>query len=288
MDIGKQVISVAGFELGTLFRSKRALAVIILYVLVTLGIAALFTWLSMKFGPELRSLQLAANAQAGSHAGASTATHVKNMIPTLVRGNDAATLNHLMNQPMVIVGYFLFVLLFIPYLPALISFDIINADIRSRFIRFQLLRTSRGTLLAGKIIAHWVLFLIVSGIANMVLFGYAWSKIPDFPLTRSFTLLFEYWFMTAIMGFTYLALVALVSSLIDQGVLALIAILIAVHGFGLIAVSSAPIHFLSPSWYKFGLLSPDVLVVGLHSIVLLGFGVVFMAAAWFRLQTRDA
>lgn len=285
MDVGKQIARVAGFELGTLFRSKRALAIILLYVLVTLGIAALLTWLSMKFGPQLRSLQLAANLHA--HAGANAAAHVKNIIPMLVRENDTVTLNHLMNQPIVIIGYFLFVLLFIPYLPAMMSFDIVNADIRSRFMRFQLLRASRGTLLAGKIIAHWVLFLIVIGIANMVLFGYAWAKIVGFPLVQSFTLLFEYWFITAIMGFCYISLVALISSLIDQGILALIAILIVVHGLGLLAFNSSAIHFLSPSWYKFGLLSADIMVVGLHSLIFLGFGVVFMAAAWFRLQTRD-
>jgi len=284
MDVGRQIINVATFEFGTLFRSRRAIVVTLLYVLITLGIAALLSWLSVKFGPDLHSLQLATKARAGSKA----AIHVKNIIPMLVQKNDTTTLNYLLNQPMTVIGYFLFELLFVPYLLALISFDIINADLRSRFMRFQLLRTSRVTLLTGKLIAHWLMFLVVSGIASIVLFSYSWSKIPGFPLVYSVLLLFVYWLMTAIMSVCYLSLIALISSLIDQGVVALIVILIVIHGFGLVALNSSFIHFFSPSWYKFGLLSSDFLVVGLHSIIFIGFGVIFIAAAWFRLQTRDA
>lgn len=275
-----QIVTVAGFEINTMFRTRRALAVTLLYVLITLGVAALLAWLSIKIG----ALNLL-NSTPGS--GAKTASDMKHLLTTLAHGSNAGTIRHILGQPMVVIVFFTFELFFTPYLLVMVSFDMFNADVRSKFIRFQLLRASRGTMLAGKMLAHFALFMLVSAMANLVLFGYAWAKLPSFPVLRAASLLLGYWAITGVEALCYLALIALVSLLIDQGMLSMIVVTIVIYVFGLLALTSSFVHFLTPSWYRFGLFSPDAMVVTTHLLALIGFAAVFLAAGWWRLHTRD-
>ncbi|NOZ02057.1 MAG: ABC transporter permease subunit [Deltaproteobacteria bacterium] len=278
----KQAWLIAKFDMGTALRTRRALAAVLLYTLVALATGAILVFIDMKLGRQFQTIRAATDL--ASHAGDKVPS-LDEVLSFFLHG-DKEMARHLLDLPLVVAGFFWVTLTFLPYLVALVSFDIVNSEVRNRSARFVLLRCPRTVLLAGKMLSHGTLFLAVTVISNVALFAYAWSELPGFPIARAGLLLFEYWLITIVFGFCYLSLAALVSSLIDSGGLSLVVLFIVLVAMGTLSMNNT-IGFLSPSYFKLGLWSPRLMDVAQNLLAFAGFGCVFLGLAWVRLHRRD-
>ena len=184
------------------------------------------------------------------------------------------------------LGFFWTTLTFLPLLIALVSHDIVNSEVNHRSARYVLLRTSRLSLLAGKMVSHGLLFLAVTVAANVALFAYAWIRLPVFDLLPAAGQLLRFWLLTIPFGFCYIALAALVSSLVDGAGLSLAVMVGVLIGLGILSGQDT-IGYLSPSAWKLGLWSPGILSAIGHAAAFLAFGAAFLAGTYARLRGRD-
>jgi len=278
----RQTWLVARFDLGTALRTRRALAAVLLYTLVALGTGAVTVWIDLELGRHFETVR----------ATTDLASAASDKVPSLEEalsfflGGDVDMARHLLDLPLVVAGFFWVTLTFMPFLVALVSFDIVNSEVRNRSARFVLLRCPRFALLAGKMTSHGILFLAVTVLSNAALFIYAWYRLPDFPAARAGLLLMQYWAVAVVFGFCYLSLAALVSSLVDSGGLAMVALFIALIALSILSLSDQA-GFLSPSFYKLGLWSPRFLDVAGSLGAFTGFGAVFLGLTWLRVWRRD-
>lgn len=274
---------IARFDLGTAIRTRRAVVAIILYALGALATAVVLVKIEAAVGDEIQQIKAMASAQ--SPLTGDGASQLEEAISKLV-GGDIDTARHLLGLPLVILGFFWMSLTFLPFLIVLVSHDIVNVEVRNRSARFVLLRSSRSALLIGRMISHGLLFLGVTVLSNLVLFGYAWYSLPHFQPGSAILLLLRIWLLTVPFGFCWLAFTALISALIDNGGIAMV-----VAGIGLIVLSmlsmSDAVGFLSPSHYKLGLWSPRLGPSLAGAAAYLGFGAMFLAGAWARVTWRD-
>ncbi len=274
---------IARFDLGTAIRTRRAMVAIILYALGAFATAMVLVKIEGAVGEQINQIRTLA-ATEGQLSGEGVGK-MEEAISKLV-GGDLETARHLLGLPLVILGFFWMSLTFLPFLIVLVSHDIVNVEVRNRSARFVLLRTSRAALLIGKMMSHGLLFLGVTVLSNAVLFGYAWARLDHFAPGPAALLLLKIWALTVPFGFCWLAFTALVSSIIDNGGVAMV-----VGGIALIMLSMLSMHdtigFLSPSHYKLALWSPRWSTSLVGAGAYLGFGAVFLAGAWARMTWRD-
>jgi ABC-type transport system involved in multi-copper enzyme maturation permease subunit len=279
----RQAWKVARFDLGTAIRTKRAVVAVALYAAAAMGTGALLVWLESKIGDKLQLLRAFSDVNVASHG--EEARSLVQVLSEIAQG-DEALVRHLLGLPLVVAGFFFVTLTFLPLLVALVSHDIVNAEVRNRSARFVLLRCPRSALLLGKMISHGLLFMAVTVVSNTVLFAYAWWNLPSFEPMTAAGLLLRYWAFTVAFGFCYLSLAALVSSLVDGGGMALITMVLALIGFAWLSTREG-LEYLSPSTFKMGLWSPRWATVATSLGAFVAFGAAFLGMAWARLQRRD-
>ncbi|MBL6975975.1 MAG: ABC transporter permease subunit [Deltaproteobacteria bacterium] len=278
----RQAWLVARFDLGTALRTRRALAAVLLYVLVAVGTGAGLVWVDMELGRHFDTARVAVNIASTADSNVPSLDEVLSKLP----GVDAEMARHLLDMPLIVLGYFSITLFLLPFLVALVSFDIVNSEVRNRSARFVLLRCSRTTLLSGKFLSHGLLLATATLLANVAIFFYAWWRMPDIPAARTALLLGQYWALSLVVGFCYLSLATLVSSLVDGGGLSMVAMFVVLIALSILSSSDA-VGFLSPSNYKLALWSPEALVVLGNLAALAAFGTGFLALAWLRIRWRD-
>jgi ABC-type transport system involved in multi-copper enzyme maturation permease subunit len=281
----RDVLILARFDLATAIRTRRALAALLIYLAGALLTGGILVWVEVQWGDKIAMARTAIDAAAAAASMKADAPDAYKALSTLA-GGDEELVRHMLHLPLVVLGFFWTTLTFLPLLVALVSHDIVNAEVRNRSARFVLLRTTRTTLLVAKMLSHGVLFLAVTMAANLALFVYAWVQLPSFEPLAVAPWLLRYWLLTLPFGLCYIALTALVSSLVDSGGLALAAMVGVLIGLGILS-SSDVVGFLSPSWWKVGLWSPSLLKVTAHGAAFLAFGGLFLGAAWARLRWRD-
>jgi ABC-type transport system involved in multi-copper enzyme maturation permease subunit len=275
---------IARFDLGTAIRTRRAMVAIVLYALGAFATAVVLVKIEGAVGEEINQIRNLATAEARM-SGEEGVGKLEEAISTLV-GGDLETARHLLGLPLVILGFFWMSLTFLPYLIVLVSHDIVNVEVRNRSARFVLLRASRTALLVGKMMSHGLLFLGVTVLSNVILFVYAWVSLPHFQPGSAALLLLRIWALTMPFGFCWLAFTALLSSVIDNGGVAMV-----VGGIAVIVLSMLSMHdtigFLSPSHYKLALWSPKWTTSLGGAAAYLAFGAVFLGGAWARMTWRD-
>lgn len=274
MEFLRQAWLVARFDFGTSLRNWKAVAAVTMYVLGAILCGFLLIRFQEEFGDKVqmaRTAALVAEAKAGPG---------EQMVREIA---DIA--GHLLDIPVAFAGFFFGSLFFLPLLVVLVGCDLVNAEVRNRSVRFSLLRCSRGSLLLGKLASSAAVLLVATVLADLVLVALAWTRLPPFDLARTAFVMTEFWLLTVVFGFCYLALAALVSTLIDSAMLSLIVLLGVLIAFGML--DRTDVAFLSPSSWKLGLLSSHPSEVLSSAVAFAAFGVAFLGLAWARLQRRD-
>jgi hypothetical protein len=279
----KQSWCVARFDLSTALRTKRALAATLLYGVIAMATGGVLVWLEVKIGAYTSTAEGLAQAAAAAE-GWDGPNSLEEVIAAML-GGDKELAAHLLGIPLVVYGFFWVTLTFLPYLVAIVSHDMVNAELRNRSVRFSLLRTSRGAFLAGKVIAQLLLLTAVTVVSNLLLLGVAWLQLPSFDPGPALLHLGQYWLYTIVFSLCWIGLTALISSLVESAGLALMVLFVTLIGLSILSFHDT-FGVLSPGAWKLGLWRPGL--DALRSLAAFaGFGAVFLAAAWSVLRWRD-
>lgn len=270
------------FDLGTAIRTRRALVALILYVLAAIGTGAAAVAIEASVLEPLRPI-----VQTFEGAAQSPGVGREKIEEALAFfTGDREVAHEVLNMPLFVAGFFWVTLTFLPLLIALMSADLVSAEVRHKSARFLMLRCSRESFLFGKLMSHGLLILVASAVANVALLLFAMARLPEFDTGATLILMGRFWILTLCFAFCYLALAALVSSLIDSVPVALPVLVGILIGFAILSLSDR-LAWAVPSHYKRGLWLPRIEIAGASVAAFLGFGVLFLGGAWYRLRRRD-
>jgi len=270
-----QALKIARFDLGTSIRTSKAVVTMAVYAGLALLVAAVTTFLQNKL-----------LAEPGVQEGLKTQMDQIQQVISAALGNDTLLANHLVNMPVALMVFFWLTQSFLPLLIAVISSDMLNREIRTKSARFVLLRASRSSLVIGKWLSHITILIAAIVLSWIVFLGYLAFNLNGFNLVQSIPLILKFFGFTLLIGFCYLGLTSLMSSLVDgSGTALLLTIVVLLFLAGL--AQSDMFGWASPSHYRYKIWSPraDEILAGVGAYVL--FGSLFLSAAWQRFLRRD-
>ncbi len=121
--------------------------------------------------------------------------------------------NELLPVPPLMLGALWFFIMLLPFLGAILSFDMISSELQHRTASFPLLRISRRTWYIGKLSAHTILIWSLTLLMLFVIIATGWWLLPAFDVASAVK--FGLKTMLLIMPFTltYMAVIALASGL---------------------------------------------------------------------------
>lgn len=286
---------VAGFDLLEALRSRKAVVLLALYVLGSLGAAAIFIQvlgairdrLESDLGHVVDTKQLMESPGMARIAGA------------LV--GDAEVASAVVAIPPMALFYGWMAMSFVPLLVLFTSADAIAGDVQSGAVRFSLFRIDRLSWAAGKLVGQTC--LMAMGVLSGALAAWAMGALWLEGMPRGLT---AYWLLrisgrTIVYCFAYLGMVMCASQLARTPIRAGGLALMIVFGSALTGnlldaepiVTRAPKLFaalgmLFPNGHYLSLWHPALLESGLAAVALVAIGLGFFALGFWRFSTRDA
>lgn len=281
---------IAGFDLRESLRTRRALVLVLLYVLIATSAAGIYVRVLAEISERLGAFpELAAAPEA-----AATMTVVKDSsyqaLLLFFADNDAALANHLATYPVMVLLFAWVSLAFLPWFIALTSYDLIAGDLHLRTIRYAALRTSRGAYVLGKVLGQATLIAGVAGLGILPVLVISALYLPGFDLVGTLLALLSTWPVTVLCALGYLGVVALGSQLCKSpgtARAAALGLLLLVWSFSLLPAPWDALRYLSPWYWETGLFHPAlgqrVLAIG----ACLGLCVGYTALGYLRFRRRD-
>jgi ABC-type transport system involved in multi-copper enzyme maturation permease subunit len=210
--IARDALTVARFELGESIRTRRILAMVLLFTIAG-GLAA---WGFSRLVASIESATASATgAPATARAGASLeALRNTPIYRDLLR--DAVgeeTAEYLARLPPMVLFFAWMALLFTPWLVLFTAADAISAEIGNRSIRYTLLRTGHLEYACGKFLGQAALFAAVIGLSGVVFFGISTALLVNPRTLESALGALAYWPRLVIHALPFLSLALLASSL---------------------------------------------------------------------------
>ena len=178
---------IAGFDLRESIRTRRALVLALLYLLVASITSYIYVEV-VKLAQEAASEviggmgdaneQLAATAAAGAaqDAGYTGLLYV-------IAGGDNVIAGHLATYPAMVLVFAWFSLGALPWLISLTSYDLVAGDLHQRTVRFVALRTSRGAFVLGKLLSQVLLVAMIAGLGMIPVLVIGGAFLPRFDFT---------------------------------------------------------------------------------------------------------
>ncbi|MDC0717649.1 ABC transporter permease [Nannocystis bainbridge] len=209
---------IAGFDLRESIRTRRALVLALLYLLVASITSYIYVEV-VKLAQEAASEviggmgdaneQLAATAAAGAaqDAGYTGLLYV-------IAGGDNVIAGHLATYPAMVLVFAWFSLGALPWLISLTSYDLVAGDLHQRTVRFVALRTSRGAFVLGKLLSQVLLVAMIAGLGMIPVLVIGGAFLPRFDFLGSFLALLATWPILALFAFAVLGPVACASQLV--------------------------------------------------------------------------
>jgi ABC-type transport system involved in multi-copper enzyme maturation permease subunit len=293
-----QWLDVARHELRIAFATRRAWVVASFYVLIAvLGAAA---YAGSVHAIERHTVGMlterGVDARRAEKAVSSGAQHTIAELAAKLAGAEGAQIAPSLTASPLPPAFLWGALGVFPFLVLLTSFDIVAADLQARSLCYAVLRTSRRSLLVGKLCAQSVLFLAVNLIAIAAMVSAVAMAVDDFELTAAAPGLLRSWVLLIPYCFCYLGLATACSTRIAHPTLALLTalgVMLALRLVGLVAhvpdrlAALRPLQWLSPSSYAAGFWEAGVSAPLVSSVAYLAFGSAFLAAALRTLERRD-
>jgi len=285
MRLLRQFLIVTRHEIVDAFRSKRAITLILLYLLGAIAACNLFVYSLHKIENELvEAMGLVPYDEAG---GATRvlwkSQHFRNMLTGLVGDGDLTA--QLLSIPPLAIFFGWVALSFTPLLVILMSTSRIAEEVGTSSARFVLFRTTRGTWCCGKFAGQAVLLLSALLLSAVAAWIVGIIRMPSFDPVHSFTAIMFYGLKAWVYSLSYLGLALGVSQLSRSPVIAtgiglvMMTILTVVaalsnhwRGFGWFRILDIT-HALTPRGNHMALWHPDLahLVPGLIILPALGF-----------------
>ncbi|MBW2522794.1 MAG: ABC transporter permease subunit [Deltaproteobacteria bacterium] len=286
---------VATFDLLESLRSRKAIALLLLYLAGALGGSALFIRLLHAIQDRLRDQYgEAATVEAlmESPAMARMATEL---------AGDAETAAAIVAIPPLALFYGWLATNFVPLLVLFTSSDAISGDLASGSVRYSLFRVDRASWVVGKLIGQTSLMAlgVVVGALGCWLMGVIW--LDDMPVGASAWWLLRIGGRSIIYGFAYLGVALCASQLTRTNAraraLALLMMFCCSLGGGLLQLE--PVEKLAPSvmgalqklfpnGHSLALWHPGWFERGTAFAALIAIGLAYFALGFWRFSRRDA
>jgi ABC-type transport system involved in multi-copper enzyme maturation permease subunit len=292
---------VAWFDLRESLRSWKALALMVIYLMGSIGAAVIF----VQILAEIESTMAATLSVAQtSRPGAMTASlmeseQVLNMLSGLI--GDSGLAAQLVATPPVALFYGWMSMTFVPMLVTFTSAESISGELSSGACRYSLFRVDRLSWAVGKLLGQGMLMAtgILAGAAGMWAVGFWGMNAFDGPATAAWLLRFSLraWvYGYAFLGMT-MGLSQLTRSVNGARALALIGLIIAAAGGGLLSipelVARAPVaaetlRQVFPNAHKLDLWRPEADVRASAMVMLLALGTLAFSLGHQWMCRRDA
>ncbi|HEY0135815.1 MAG TPA: ABC transporter permease subunit [Nannocystis sp.] len=275
---------IAGFELRESLRTRRALVLVLLYVLI----ASAASYIYVRIVATIDNVTALAGGQDAALAAAQDQGYHEMLL--FFAGGDATLANHLATYPAMVLIFAWVSLAFLPWFIALTSYDQIAGELHLRTIRYAALRTSRGAYVLGKLLGQAVLVAGVAalGMLPVVLIGAIW--LPNFAALATITALLSTWPVTVVCALAFLGVVSLASQLTRTPGTARAAAVGLLFGAWLLSLltNTYPwLAVLSPWYWKPGLYQPGIADRLVAAAGCLGLCAGYTALGFLRFRRRD-
>jgi ABC-type transport system involved in multi-copper enzyme maturation permease subunit len=295
-----QLIAHARNSMSHSLRSGSGVAFIVLTVLAGLTLA------NLAFAPiELGAIELdefRTNVGKAIGVALSTATLQQGDAESFLGRLESGELQEItmwaqylvLEQPMLLSLTVLLLGLVLPLLLPLGSFAVISGDVQHRSIRYLLPRTTRTSLLLGRLLGCLILswLLIIGLLAAVVLYLgtvlslYSWDELIPWAIRCLAALL--------VLSFPYISLGIFCSTIFRAPMVSLLTSAGAAMAVPVLAYSARSaweplgnLLYLLPWGYSHQLLSPDASTVSFAMLCCLGHGLIFTSLALYSFRRAD-
>ncbi len=188
--------------------------------------------------------------------------------------------------PLMLGALWLFIML-LPFLGAMLSFDMISSELQHRTASFPLLRISRHTWYLGKLSAHTILIWGLTLLMLLVIIATGWWLLPSFNIGAALKFALKTLLLIMPFSLAYMAVIALASGMAKSHFTALFTCFALLTGLWLInLLGNAEIDnafgtichalsYLTPNHYESWLWHPGISgllqSIGIYSLFALAF-----------------
>jgi hypothetical protein len=271
----KEALIVARYELISMVLSVRAVMFVVLYGMASGIVGRLYLWADEQIG-------ITASYEKGMSA--LTDADRQAMIQKAVDSGFPRAVAEAMlegNLPPLVFAVLFFSTFVIPALIVLTGYTAIADDLNTRFARYVLQRVRRGSFLAGKIAAHFLVSFAAVLVVHLILLVAA-QAIDNFDNEKTMQALPRIWLAMAVFTLAYSAFTATFSTLLRPPFLAFAISLMALVFLWVLSKFSP----FDRVWM--GALDLDLWALSPQAFAIYGAHIlVFSGLAWLAMNKRD-
>lgn len=282
----RDAVLVAGFDLRESLRTRRAVVLVLLYLLIACAASGIY----VQIVREVTSRMDAFGMQAELAETAALQDEGYRMLLLFFAGGDGVLADHLATYPVMVLIFAWTSLAFLPWFIALTSYDQIAGDLHQRTIRYAALRTTRGAYVSGKLLGQAALLAGVAGLGMLPVFVIGAIYLPDFDALATIVALLSTWPITVVCALGFLGVVSLGSQLCrtpGAARAAALGLLLLIWMLSLQSGAWAWLGVLSPWYWKPGLFQPGVLDRLIAALGCLGLCAGYTGLGFLRFRRRD-
>lgn len=248
MRVFLQFLIVTRHEIVDAFRSKRAITLILLYLLGSIAACNLFVYSLHRIEDELvEAMGLVPYGEAGGVTRALwNSDHFRHMLTGLIGDRELAV--QLLSIPPLAIFFGWVALSFTPLLVILMSTPRIAEEVGTSSARFVLFRTTRGSWCCGKFAGQSVLLLSALLLSAVAAWVVGLIRMPSFDQVHSLTAILSYGLKAWVYAIAYIGLALGVSQLSRSPVIATGIALVMMTI--LTGVATASGHWRGPGWFR--------------------------------------
>ena len=285
---------VAGFDLYESLRSKKAIALLLIYTVVALGGSALFIealntmmeGLAERLGKEVTAELLASD-------------ELVDIIAKLV-GNDKTIARELLSVPPLALFYGWLATNFMPLVVVLTSSDAISGEVASGSVRYALFRSSRLDWAIGKLLGQSLLMTVGIAIGAIAAYLLGAAMLDTFEAGSTFMWIIIMAGRSIFYGFAYLGVAMCASMLVKSNAAARAIGIFMVFALSIAGsiLQAGPVEDLAPPIIKavrqvfpnahsLTLFHPDFVSRLPSMVALLFIGAAYFGLGFLRFSKRD-
>lgn len=197
-------------------------------------------------------------------------------------------------RPAIVSAILLVLLILLPFLVSFGAFNQLTGDIRSRGLRYLLLRTERSNLFLGRFLGTYVFTVLVLFALVLVVLLYLVLKARFYPTGDVVAWMAIGFAALAVFALPYVALCAWISAASDSPFVSLVISQLVIGFVPLIAYMAGKVEpklaylsYAMPWGFKFKLLHPAFVQFGGAALAMLAFTAVFLWLGAWSFQRRD-
>lgn len=285
---------VAGFDLYESLRSRKAIALLLIYTVAALAGSALFIQLLNRV-----MVELADNLGKEATAQLLESDELVEVIAKLV-DNDETVARALLSVPPLALFYGWLATNFMPLVVVLTSTDAISGEVAAGSVRYALFRADRLDWALGKLAGQTLLMAVGIGLGGIAAFLLGAGMLDTFEAGPTFWWILVMSARSLFYGFAYLGVAMCASQLVKSNAAARalgIAMVFVLSVTG--AILQAPfiektapsfikaIRQVFPNAHSLSLFHPDIAERVPSMVALLCIGAAFFALGFLRFSKRD-